>query len=78
VEKYRSCWLPPLVYSGPLVHLAKGMLGIFSSSTLVPLRSKYYLEYKVCVYVILVHYLLAGLSFILMANTLVKGPDKDR
>jgi hypothetical protein len=25
LEKYRSCQLPPLVYSVPLVHLAKGV-----------------------------------------------------
>jgi hypothetical protein len=47
VEKYQSCQLSPLVYSGPLVHLAEGMPGIVGSSTLVPLLSKYYLEYKV-------------------------------
>ena len=40
VEKYRSCRLPPLVYLGPLVHLAKGMPRIVGSSPLVPLCSK--------------------------------------
>ena len=35
---------------GALVHLAEGMLRIVGSSPLVPLRSEYYLEYKVCVY----------------------------
>ena len=30
MEKYRSGWLPPLVYSGPLVHLAEGMLEIIA------------------------------------------------
>ena len=46
MEKYRSCWLHPLVYSGPLVNLAEGMPGIVGSSTLVPLCSEYYLEYR--------------------------------
>ena len=50
MEKYRNCWLPPFVYLGPLVHLAEGMPGIIGSSPLVPLRSEYYLEYKVRVY----------------------------
>jgi hypothetical protein len=46
VKKYRSCLLHPLVYSGPLVHLAEGMLGIIGSSPLVPLRTEYYLELR--------------------------------
>jgi hypothetical protein len=38
------------VYSWPLVHLAEGMPGIIDFSPFVPLRSKYYLDYKVCVH----------------------------
>jgi hypothetical protein len=85
VEKYRSCWLPPLVYLGPLVHLAEGMPGIVGSSPFVLVWFEYYLEYKVHVYlwwwvllwVSLVHYLLVGSSSALVADTLVMGPDKD-
>jgi hypothetical protein len=50
VEKYQSCRQPPLVYLGPLVHLAEGMPGIVGSSPFVPLQSEYYLQYKVRVY----------------------------
>ena len=45
MKKYQSCRLSPLVYLGPLVHLAEGMPRIIGSSPLVPLRSEYYLEY---------------------------------
>ena len=87
MEKYQSYRLPPLVYLGSLVHLAKECreslaplhLYLYDLNTTWSIRFMFIFggEFYFKLVLFIIHLRVHRSSFVLVTNTLVKGPDKD-